>query len=114
MDTGITTGNINDPANGDFSISFWFNADAIDNGRLFSSGGDQTRVGAGIYLLTGTNLIEPRVRYGSLKYTPTGYAITSGTLNHVVMTWDLSATELKLYLNGTEVISTTTSAADTL
>lgn len=92
----------------EFSISLWFRSQ-IDDGH--SSAGIITRdCSDNFCLLLNQSQTFPQslsVYYSHNQDTSLGAVVQSGTWYHVVMSWDVPNTTFKIYLNNSEVFSTT-------
>ncbi|VGO21981.1 LamG-like jellyroll fold domain-containing protein [Pontiella sulfatireligans] len=83
------------------SMSFWFNSDTIGGGDYLATGDFNIlhENDSSISFVCGASIPGAR-----------GVAVSAGTWNHAVLTWDNAATTVKAYLNGS-LLGTSTNAS---
>ena len=97
-------------ATNNVTIDAWFNSDNVNQAgqMIVYNGSDSGGNGFGVSInYEGSTSGNIYVLYGALSWFDTGIPVSSGIWYHVAMT--ISGTSLKVYLNGLQVYTTTTS-----
>lgn len=80
------------------TISFWVKVDTINTGDYANMMFIDGAIYHGIYFTTD-NKLRWRIYHGSVRNLDSVSAISTGTWYRVTLTWDINASEKKLYLN---------------